>query len=237
MVIFNHLPRKHLLRVLLHSRSWSRERQCEKPLLTSPNLHPLHLCCSTHPENKREDRREQSPEGQPSAPSPFCARAQGNGQQVHPVPANCWSAGPTACPVKSPSSAPRRFSQVCSWAPSYGTSFPVSHRPFHVSAVWPGPPRSEGRQGKGEVTQAQANSSLYIWRGGRYCQYMCKVVPNFTIRKVIFRALRKYSLQHSLPWALSHLPCKYLISLGCCLLLLLMKYLVGNIPDYMDIQG
>lgn len=137
----------------------------------------------------------------------------------------------------NPQAAPRRFSQVCSWAPSYDTSFPVSHRPFHVSAVWPGPPRSEGRQGKREVTQAQANSRLYIWRGGRYCQYTCKVVPNFTIRKVIFRALRKYSLQHSLPWALSHLPYKYLISLGCCLVLLLMKYLVGNIPDYMEIQG
>lgn len=71
MVIFNHLPRKHLLRVLLHSRSWSRERPCERLLLTSPNLHPLHLCCSTHLENKTEDGPEHSPEGHLSAPSPF----------------------------------------------------------------------------------------------------------------------------------------------------------------------
>lgn len=84
------------------------------------------------------------------------------------------------------------------------------------------------RQGKGEVTQMQANS-MYIWRGGRYRQYMCKVVPNFTIRKVTFRALRKYSLQHSPPWAVSHLPYKYLVSLGCCSVVLLMKYVVGNI--------
>ena len=106
--------------------------------------------------------------------------------------------------------------------------FPVSHRPFHVSALWPGPPRSGGRQGKGEVTQMQANS-MYIWRGGRYHQYICKVVPNFTIRKVTFGALRKYSLQHSPPWAVSHLPYKYLVSLGCCSVVLLMKYVVENI--------
>ena len=71
MVIFNHLPRKHLLRVLLHSSSWSRERPCERLLLTSPNLHPVHLCCCTHLENKTEDGPEHSPEGHLSAPSPF----------------------------------------------------------------------------------------------------------------------------------------------------------------------
>lgn len=145
MVIFSYLLSKHLLRVLLYSRPWGRERNIKGPCL---------------PPKNPEGRREHGPEGPFFShllplPQWLCpGRGSGTYAQllVHPTPARCWRGQAPQCVPQSSRPLLPEHPRVCSWSPSYGILFPLSHRPFHVSALWPGPPRSKGRQGKEKVT-------------------------------------------------------------------------------------
>ena len=128
------------------------------PLTPPPPASPQPPPRSTHlesPEGRGEGAWSRGITFQPPSPS---SRFQ-SGQGLREMGTGSTKLLPTAeglapeCVLWNSQALLPECSWACSWAPSYGIPFPLFHRPFRVSALWPGPPRSEGRQGKGKVTQ------------------------------------------------------------------------------------
>lgn len=152
-----------------------------------------------HPESPEGRGRECGPKGplfSPFLPLVASSLGSGSGKWAQGLPSSCQLLQGSGPLWNSPSWLPE-CSRVCSWAPSYGIPFSLSHRPFRVSAPWRGPPRSEGSQGEGKVTQTQGKQIQgYMFRDGGRLHYVCKVAPNFPVKKVTFGALWECSLTH-----------------------------------------
>lgn len=186
MVIFNHLPRKHLLRGFAYTVGPGVERDAVVALLTSPSLY-LHLCCSTHLEKKREGREHSQRDNfQHLLHFSGPILSSGSGKRAACPPSSCQllKCWPHIVSCEIPGSAPRKVLLnlfLGSMVMVLPSCLPQTPSMCLYSDL--GLPEVKEKQGKGEVTQTQANSRLYIWRGGRHHQYMFKIVPNLQSEK------------------------------------------------------